>query len=100
MPLSDLPHESLLDRLNIPKDSLNASILLAIQQFKALYDDAMRNGVDSDTIEAIREKSEEIAEMIQAGIKKDQDSGKSGLGFLAVLAIVAGTAIGIREITR
>ncbi|XOV69333.1 MAG: hypothetical protein ACFHU9_09120 [Fluviicola sp.] len=100
MPLSDLPHESLLHQANISKDSLSAAILNALSEFQNLYNDAMTNGVDEATIAAIRSKSEEIAVMIQSGLQEEQKSGNSGLGFLAVLGVIAGVAFGVREITK
>jgi len=97
----DLPHEHVLDNLNLSLDDLNARLRTEIRRVDDIYARFMVDGIldDSELKELITE-SYKVAVQIQAEYDKTQNANTSNVGIIGGILLVIGAAIGIKQLTK
>lgn len=100
----EFEHVILVKENNIDLSDLSEEINEKIQEFNQLFSRVLRDGiVDESEREEVMSFSKRIATMIveyyrQKELKEERQT--TGLGILATIALIAGTAIGIRQLTK
>jgi len=96
----DLPHENTMDRLELDLKDLNTGLKSKIRRIDDLFAKAMKDGyVDDKEEEELITESYKVSEEIERA-QDEQSKGNEGLGILAGVLLLLGTAIGIKQITR